>query len=458
MATLWERIQSAMRAAAAAWRGEAALSGMPVEFWLELTDADRRRNDLYRQFWNYYRGHHKTPLKTAPGEADDNLIINDSRRIVDKGLAFLFGKELEWQLEEGETTPAEEALDAIWQANRKMTLLNDVGLNGAICGTYYVLIAPREGLPPRLVNLDPAMVFPRWNPDDVDEMWVYELRWQSAGTVQRQIFSLDDGGNWQYWKETLRGGRWEVTEAAQVWPFGWPPIHHGKNLPNPNEFYGLSDLEDADMNDAINFVASNTNRTVRRFANPILYGSGFGDSKIDLAKVVRLPTATSTLAMLQMAGEMTGSREYLRQLRHAYYQTARVPMMDADTLALGAQSGFALRVLHGDLLEKTETKRRLYGDFIIELNRRLLEMDGYGAENEVALYWPDPLPTNIIENNQRDQFELDNQLVSRETVQTRRGIDTESEGERMAADQSARTSLGEMLLAEFTRGGAGMEG
>jgi hypothetical protein len=123
---------------------------------------------------------------------------------------------------------------------------------------------------------------------------------------------------------------------------------------------------------------------------------------------------------------------------------------------VGALSGFALRVLHQDLLEKTNAKQRTYGDLLIEINRRLCELGGFGAEHYTTIHWPDPLPVDEAAETLRDGFDLDKGVASLETVQTRRGLDPEVENERMAKERQARDvaegNVGALLLRQFETG------
>lgn len=456
MPTFWERVQESVKAAVAAWQGAGAMEWGAQNYWRDLREADRRRVELYQKKWAYYSGHHKAALKTVAGQPNDNVIINDSRRIVDKGVSFLFGKDLEWQLEEGAETEAEAALKNVWQMNRKMTTLHDLGLNGGVCGDYYMHIVPLESGLVKLVNLDPSIAFAYWRDGDIDDIGAYELRYKMGNSVRRTIYAIRDGNaEWEFWTQELKPNSrdWQTVIEEQVWEKPWPPIHHGKNLPNPNEFYGLSDLEDADLNDVVNAAASNLNRTLRRWANPVPFFKGMEIGKeLDLSKPITTGNKDATGELLQMMSDLASSHDYLRLLRSAYYQTTRVPQMDPETMQMGAQSGFALKVLHGDLLEKTETKRNLYGDFLIEMNRRILDYLGYGDDNTVELRWQDPLPDNPLERNAEDQFDLDNGLASDETIATRRNIDWESEQVRLEAQQGQRQNVGERALLDFNRG------
>jgi len=141
--------------------GATAAAPGPVEQSLalaaEATEVEHAAAIARR--WRAYHGQHPKPLRVRPGQLDDNVIVNYARVVVDKGVSFLFGADLRFELDEVSDTEAEAWLDACWQANRKRTLLQKLALNGAIAGHAFLKIVPVQGQPyPRLVVLDPALV------------------------------------------------------------------------------------------------------------------------------------------------------------------------------------------------------------------------------------------------------------------------------------------------------------
>jgi hypothetical protein len=125
-------------------------------------------------------------------------------------------------------------------------------------------------------------------------------------------------------------------------------------------------------------------------------------------------------------------------------------------MGIGAQSGFALKVLFNDLLLKTGIKRSLYGTAIVETNRRLLDLMEMGEANVSKLHWLDPLPVDGRESAETDRFELDSEIVSRETVSTRRGYDWEVEQERMGKDEKPK-AVGATFTPAFSSNLEGVE-
>lgn len=463
MATFWERIQQAYKAALNAWQGQNLDSpSQPLSIYTGLADADRQRVERYQLLWKYYKGEHKKHLKvrmTPAGQGpDDNVTINVSRRAVNKGAAFLFGEPLTWELKEGEKTPEEKTLNDIWRSDEwKMSFLLEVALNGGVTGDAYIQIAPQLNDLPRIVNLNPAITFPHCNPDDVDDVWAYEFRWRRGQTIKRTVHTkLDSGNEWEIFTETFQQGRWVAEGAKQSWPWGWPAILHVKNLPNPNEFFGLSDLEDADLNDAINQTSSNLNRVIRLFAHPVIWGKMMGNADLDPSKIALATNPEAMMDALQLANELGSAQEFIKYLRTMFSEITQVPENDPDRMTIGAQSGFALRVLFHELVQKTNIKRSLYGKEIVELNRRLLAIEGKGEENICKLVWKDPLPVDKREVADSDRFELESGLVSKETKSREHGYDWDDEQEKMRTERDAEGSLGESLLRAFERGNGAM--
>lgn len=484
MATFWERMNEARRAAVAAFAGsysDPMATSNPAGLYHGIDDRNRERIERYKQYWKYYNGQHREHLKRRNGPngpgPDDNTIVNISRRVVNKGIGFLFGEPLAWELPDdldgessaGTKSDVEQLLDDIWTSeDRRLVFLNEVGQNGFVVGDFFIQLVPANpaipGSLPSFVNVDPAMIFPTHNPDNIDEVWAFEQRWLGRGGLPtRMIHALDEDrpGLWVTWTEQYFKGDWTVTVEQEPWPWPWPMYVHGKNWPNANSFWGISDLEDADLNDAINSVASNLRRITRIYAHPVPWARGFGkgDLPLDGSKFATATDPNATMGVLEMANELKSSFDYLQFLRTAFSEVTQVPENDPDRMTIGAQSGFALQVLFDDLMSKTKIKRALYGQAIVTMNEHLLEMAGAGPDQQVVLHWGNPLPKNANDQNAVDGFDLGSDLASHETVATRRGLDWEQEQERIAEESLDKQSIGALALANFDAGmGPGGQG
>lgn len=427
----------------------------PEEVEQILGSELQERAELIGRLWRYYRGEHRKPLKVRPGQPDDNIILNLARHVVDQSVSLLFGDPPEIQLEEGVLTPAEEALYTILQANRWDIWLHDLGVTGAVAGHCFVRLVPGEmEAPPRLVVLDPAKVAVFWQADDMDSVLFYALHWTDAeGNAVRQDI-VRDGQTWALREWVHRGMRWEL-RAEDVWPHPWPPILDWKNLPRPGEYYGESDIIHADINDMVNFVASNTNRILRYHAHPKTIGTGVQPQQVHETAVDgfwAIPSPEAKIFNLEMQSDLRSSMEFLGLLRSAFFAVSRAVDLSVYADRLGQITNFGLRILFHDALAKCRTKQVLYGAALEELVRRLLDLSGYGYDHDVAIHWKDPLPFSDLEQVQVLEKELELGILSRETAAALRGRDWETEQTRMAAERASETNIGAELLRAFERG------
>lgn len=429
------------------------------------SNRHKARRDLMAAYWNYYRGKHRKSLKVEPGEADDNVVLNMSKRIVNKGVQFLFGKAVDFELDgdDDTQTPLEAYLDAAWGTDeQKHTILQSIALNGGVTGQAVVrLYAPAApGDLPRIVNIDPAMLDEITSADDVDHVLAYHLIWRSGDMWKRHRIDEQEDGTWFITVEVQRTGdaRWiEIADESAPWPWPFAPIVTAQNLPIPNSFWGMSDLEDADINDSINFTASNINRILRFHAHPKTIGTGFPANQLQNTAVDSfwtIPATDAKVFNLEMQSDLASAYNYLAMLKGMYAKISGVPELDPAQVNVGALSGFALRILYGDLLETTQTKRNTYGALLAEVNKRVLALGNQAEYDSIAIrnVWPDPLPGSGLEEAQTLEIDRRNGL-SQETYLTRRGYDYEQEAERKAEEDQAQGNVGAALLAQFDTGG-----
>jgi hypothetical protein len=373
-----------------------------------LTAAHKERRELFELYWNYYRGRHRKNIKVREGQADDNVTLNYSKKIVNQGVNFLFGKEPFFDLDNNTTerTPDEEYLDTVWADdplnNFSMAdFLQGVAMNGGISGMPFIRLYPAGDIRPdlpTLVSINPSMVDVITDPDDMSRVLEYQVIWKSGGGWKRDRF-VEDGGQWLIIREVNeRGSKWQQ-ESETIWAYEWAPLFSCQNLKNPLEFWGISDLEDADLNDGINFTASNNGRILRFHAHPKTIVTGAEASQVQTTAVDQLwsiPVQGAEVKNLEMQSDLASSRQHLSDLKHDFHNISDVPMMDAITTNVGALSGFALRILYGPLLSKTEGKRRRYGGMLARINYALLELDGRTPQ-VCSIRWQDPLPGDAVE-------------------------------------------------------------
>ena len=380
-----------------------------------LSKTHKKRADLFTRYWAYYRGHHRKNIKAKPNQADDNVTINWSKKIVNASVAFLFGKPLSFIIDDDDTvSKAEQYLADIWASDparnwSPMTFLQSVAMNGGVTGTPFVRLYVEDDVP-RMVNLNPSLVDVITNPDDIADIWEYHISWSyknKRGEHEWKRHKISrDGDIWLIEEQEYNRGKWVTDEEeSEQWPYPFAPVFYCQNLINPNSIWGISDLEDADMNDAINFVASNTNRIVRFHAHPRTIGTGFAANQLQTTAVDQfwaIPADGAKVFNLEMDSDLASSRQHKTDLEEAYHQVSSTPRFDPTSLRAGVLSGFAIQLLYLPLVQKTDKKRETYGGMLQRLNYALLVIGGYEPAT-VRNVWKSPLPSD--DNEKAARFE-----------------------------------------------------
>jgi len=438
----------------------ALISGqLNTQTWqTRLQNADDDRLRTIARAWDYYEGRHPPPLAVRPGMPDDNVIVNLARPVVDKGISLLFGKETTWQIDETAATEsnAEQFLTNVWTANDRMVLLHEVAQNGALAGLSAIKVVPRMGdkqRPYRLVNLDPSNLSIDCDDEDIDDIERYVVQYtckdqQGKELVKRQeITAVEDVNDralaWSIQNYEARGNDKYFRPVGEsiIWPYSLPPIVHCKNLPCANAVWGYGDLEDVRLNDALNLIASSTRKILRLHSSPQTLAKGFDPSLLrrDANQIWGIPEG-GDLANLEMQSDLTAAREFYLQLRSAFYAMGRMP--DVSQIGnLGALTNFGLRVLFADALERTATKRLMYGGLIVRLNRLLCLIDGRGENVTTKLTWPDPLPVNGQELVTTVAAEQKTGLVSDETLSGKLGYSYVDERKRLLDERAKKAAM-----------------
>ncbi len=410
--------------------------------------------------WLAYFGRYKPSLKVRPGEPDDNTFVNFIRLLVDKGVFFLFGKGVDFELDELRETEAEAWLEETWARNRKMLLLQKLALSGAIAGHAFVKIQRTGNGYPRLIVLDPETVAVKLREDDIDQVEGYEIRYPSRTPDGKVVLVRQrierEGAGWVIIDE--RGvpdsPAWQEV-GREAWPWPFPPVVDCQNLPLPNSYWGMPDVTDdlIRLQEKLNFVVSNLMKILRYHAHPKLFGYGVPRGvriRVGPDEMTNLPQGAKVEAIAPKA-DFQGALDLYRELKRAMHELTQVPEIALGRVeGSGQVSGVALKVLYGPLLDKTAVKRQTYGYLLEELNRRLLVVGGHARYEDVRVkvVWPELLPADP--KAQREVAMLDLQLgVSQDTILRSLGYDPALEREKQAL---ASQDMAEALLQAFDRG------
>lgn len=444
-----------------------------------LEEVYRKRGEDVATRRDYYAGVQPRQLKVRQGQMNDNLVVNFCRLVVNRSVTMLFGKGIEFDLPNGDESPEADYLSAVWDANRQQILLHNVALFGAMAGTCYLRIIPGAAFKadvayPRLVALDPMYVIMDTNPEDIEQVIRYTIRFNVRGpdgkeVARKTVIETGDGAvdaagmTATYWTITdyvsTPQGRWQVI-GQETWEYDFPPVIHWQNLPDPGSQYGLPDVTDdvIELQDRVNFLASNISKLIRLYAHPARYGIMAGQAgKIDLGpdEMPNFNSKDSEIRQMDALGDLAAAHEFTRYLEKSLFDITQTVDLSSQQDKLGALTNFAVRVLYSDALAKLGTKQELYGDAIKELNRRLLVLNGMDGAEPGEIVWPDPLPVNELEKLQALQIELGLGIVSKETAAIERGRDWEQEQERISDDQAAGDNVGAAILRAFERGEPG---
>ena len=411
----------------------------------DMSQQDSARVQAMREAWDAYHGNFAPPLKNRSRRGSDKVILNRCAPIVDKGVSLLFGKNVDFRIGEGGDPNAQAWLDACWKANRKMAFLHKLGVTGGVTGHAFVKLLRTDGYP-RMVSLDTTLMRVETAPDDVENIQAYTIGYTASGAQGQQIESRQciersvatDDSSWQIVEQQRVGKVWQTT-TSETWPYPFSPIRQTQNLPAANAFWGRADLtpDIIQLNHDINFVASNVSRIIRFHAHPKTYVSGLNGQRLATGpdETLLLPEGAS-IGALEMHSDLSSSMNFLTALETSLDVSARIPAValgDLQDIPRGTISGAAIELLYGAAIEKTASKRELYGELLEDVCRCLLAMGGFDAMTPVEIIWPDVLPSDKLLAAQAAQTWL-GMGISKKTVFDRLGFDYDEEQQRLLAE------------------------
>jgi hypothetical protein len=452
---------------------------LPQQPQYEITEEDKKRVKKINMAWRAYNGDLDEPLQKMPGAPNDNVMTNRLQAVVDRGIDFLFGKELEISIDDNAPEEAQAFLDKTWgRKETRIPLLQKLAMNGAIAGEAFLRIMPEPNGTYRLIVVDPSTVFTQSAAQDCETVLLYCIEYCTDQTINghaehvyyREEISRNDPDNdgddgnpfadvdatWtvQHWSRVGDRGAWTPAGEPIDWPYTFPPIFQCQNLPRPNDLWGIPDITPdlIGVNNSLNLVQSNVNRIQKLFGSPVLYANGMGEGVIDIkpGKIIRLPAVDSKITAVALASDTSNALAFAANLRSDIDEQSSVPGVATGRIAdlpHGTMSGIAIELLFMPLIKKTDKKRCLYGSIIIDICQALLILNGMSPDIEVTLAWQNALPSDDLPSVQsaiaKKELSISNTTLMREL-----GYDPEEELE-LSQTEDAK------LLQGFNRG-AGM--
>lgn len=428
-------------------------------------DLDERQKIIDKRR-AYRHGDQKKQLEIRHG-ADDNITVNFIGLVVNRAATLLFGAGVEFDLPGEDTEPVKIFIDATWDANKKAILLNKLATLGAEDGTCYAKLLPdgivgRDGKKyTRIVPQDPKLVEIFTKPDDIEYVEKYVIKWKGKRNgkptnYKQEIRRSENGNTWEMeTKYAAQNSTNWTSEGVITWAYDFAPLMHWQNMPDPLSPYGEPDITNdvIILQDRLNFTASNMSKIIRHHAHPktIITGANASDVTDDPAKAIFLPTNESKAYNLEMTSDLMSSFNFLQFLRQALFSITQSIDISSFADKIGALTNFGLRVLTMDAMARLDMKRDLYGDALIEINRRLLVLSDMGTDGGDVV-WPEALPVSETEVSQALQQDLNMGIVSKETVAVKRGYVWVDEQERMDNETRATDNLGQLFIKQFTKG------
>jgi hypothetical protein len=427
-----------------------------------FTEEHKKRSEEIKRRWKYYDGDHDLPLKRQQDGYNDSVIVNHVEALTDRLTAFLIGDGISFDASAGSEgqTADDRNIEALLTANRGDLLIDTLASAGAIEGHNTVRIQRTEAGEPRLTRIKQQHFSAFWDPFDMTRVLWYRLQ-HIAGAAGKRIDyvrgSVDESFEVDHtadgWTEVVysmpKENRWKV-EKVEAWPFPWPPLVDWQNLPNPGGYYGKNDVAGAiRLNDALNFILSNTQRIVKHYGAPRTIGIGFDAGDVIPTEVgglftINKPRSEAEVFNLELQSDGALIQWLAGMIQAGLWESGG--MVDPSNVkdSIGQLTNFGLRILFTNAIKRTGKKRTLYAEAFEQIVQRALEVGAQPVPASVATIWPDVLPEDEATINTLLE-EWRGGIISKQTYRKLRGYDHEQEEKRLTV---------EMIPAMVTTGAA----
>ncbi|HEX2922398.1 MAG TPA: phage portal protein [Chloroflexota bacterium] len=382
-----------------------------------LTLADQVRLKRYQEYLDWYNGK-QWPRKRV-GRA--NLVLNYCRAIVDKGVSYLLGQGVGFDVEakggvrKADAKRSEEMVYRVYEDSELEAVDIQAATNAAILGdaVYKVYWDAKRGLP-RVINQDPMRFFAVWAEDDLSTLTkahcIYPLSAEEAGRRWGREFRGGRVGVLESWTESsMEVIAGDVQVVKQANPYGFVPFVHIPNSRPANEFWGVSDLKDLiPLNQELNERFSDFADVIHFHSDPPIVFKGVSEHSslaVGPGTVWDIPSDADVI-LLEWRGQQPAVFEHVDRVMRALHDVAETPKTAfGETGRL--QSGVALEIELQSLIQKTMRKRAWWSGGLRRRNAMVLkiaERMGLGkfAPYRSRVLWPSLMPADqaVEVNNQ----------------------------------------------------------
>jgi hypothetical protein len=225
---------------------------------------------------------------------------------------------------------------------------------------------------------------------------------------------------------------WTPAGPPIIWAYAFPPIFCCQNLPKANDIWGIPDITPdlIGVNKSLNLVQSCISLIELLYGQPILWANGTGEQVIDIrpGRIIGLPP-DGKIGAVTLTSDVTNALNFANNLRSDIDEQSGVPGVATgrlETMPRGNLSGIAIELMFMPLLKKTEAKRCLYGELLINVSKALLVLNRMSEDIDITLNWEDPLPHDDLPALQAAV--LKKQIgISDSTIQREQGYDPDEE-------------------------------
>lgn len=385
---------------------------------------DGRKNQVdrivrYQLYWNFYHGQHWKDYN------DTLLVFNYIKAFIDKTISFLVSKEtIAFQVkdlakdrvidknnsdsskEQLMVQNAEFSILRNWNKNNRRVFVNECLQMGSIMGDAWVLLAyiPDSNYV-KYTLLDSRYCFPTFERGtrQEDDLKTFTVRTPMSPNDKEYILHI-----MEYTKTSIKSWYQKTAEEdadkfevqTNTNKYGFIPIVHIRNRPNPSSYYSISDIRDLlTLNKVYNEMNQEMKSIIDYYATPttVITGANAKSLKRGLGNIWSGLPAEAQVFNLTLDADLNASMDFTERIKTSMHEMGDVPENSLGKLQpVSNTSGAALELTYQPLVQRADEKKMMYGAAFTEINTMTFRMfkinqhsDGY-FEN---------LPVKFVETN-----------------------------------------------------------
>jgi len=385
------------------------------------------------------------------------VIENDIAWRIHTMVDFMFGKPVRLvstARDEQDRQRIERMLDAVWEGAGGVSLLQEMALLGHVYGHVDLVLRVDEGRLGSLAGtadaadpwrgrecvgvevIEPTRGVPVVSEGDWRELDGYVIHAPKVGREEPGRRGVI--GEWvESWRRGTHGsesratlervaGVTELLDATSRRVFvdgelveeqelrltgGRVPVVHVQNVAQPYRYGGLSEVEPLiPLQDELNTRLSDraSRVTMQSFKMYLAKGiEGFDKMPVGPGQIWSTDNPDASVQAFGGDASSPSEESHIKEVRDALDKTSGVPPLATGVVqgrVGNLSSANALKITLVGLLAKTERKRVSYGRGLAEVSRMMLTaLDAAGVmetdprDRGVRLEWPDPLPTDVVD-------------------------------------------------------------